>query len=225
MESNIKDKLAIYQMAYSEYGKLTKLSNKYVYAFIDDKPGVRLLDLVHDCILDTRYNIVYISDYVIILNEPFDIFKQSENKSLIIDINTFEILVENTNRFRVINNLIYEESLTALYNMQLIKESKVYNLKGEYLATLSGYGEISIEAVEDDVHYIMYSGKISKENDEESRTDGTISILKHNDKQLEVVWTSTEYEISNIGYGIYIFFKLGNREAYVYDFLNNKIIN
>lgn len=215
-ELDIETKIALIKMTYDGNGKLVKFTDR-VYGFYKGNNTVNFIRLSDMRVVGQDYTIVYILDNVIVAftSNGTDL---SDIRSYILDIDTFEVKVASRYRLELVNNIIYEGNNVAMYHhgdKQLLR--KIYDTNGNCLGGIGAYSNISAEYIEDTDYYIFKHTQIGEVTEE-------VTIVKITDK-VEVLWSSNEYDVRCIGYGLCSFSKYHNYEdTKIYNFINKELV-
>lgn len=149
-KDNIKSKIEILSMTYDGLGKLTKFQDD-IYGFVDETNKVRLIDLVNNKIFDTAYNIRYIGEDIILLNNFNNIIFKVVAESVILDRHTFKIIEKQNSEMMVCNELIVSKNYNSEDNCILydLQGRKIWEINKEEIT------DIEVKYTDSDDYYII----------------------------------------------------------------------
>lgn len=213
---DIKTKLALIMMAYSDKDKLTKFTDK-VYGFCNSDGTVNIVDLHNMKLIEKPFLINYILDKILILHHK-NINNLNFMTDYILDIDTFEIIEESQYRLSLVNNIVYESNNIIMYNHgEELLVRQIFNEAGEKIGEIKAYSDLSIENIDGTDYYIARHTKVGE-------TKETVAIYKIN-KDVKLIWESNEYDVTNIADGLYSFSKYSNyKDTKVYNFYKKELM-
>lgn len=133
-----KDKLATLKILEDTTDDIVEI-HKGVYSFIDKKNRIKLININTMEVMDKSYNIKCIKDDKIVMYSRKDENSLSDiGSSIIIDLNTFETLLEVEYILNNCDDLLYTLSLNS-FDKEL-EETLIYNIQGnEVYRALIGF--------------------------------------------------------------------------------------
>lgn len=227
MESNmtIEDKLNLIRLTYSDLGTIKKFTDD-IYGIVNRKGSIHFINLNTMELFEEEcgYDIINIFDNTIVLYNIDSTFKI---KSVILDRKTFNILFESNKKLGVTGDIIYEANKALILEMHKENtepESLVLDSKANIIYKVPKSNE-SIEldiSQTDNENYYIITQKFLNEDKEHKR------IIKYNKEYniMESMFYSADYDVIQLGCGLILFEKYGNRqEAYIYDIINKKLVD
>ena len=218
-DSNIslKDRLSLLLLTYNGSGKLTKFNDK-LYGFYNSDNTVNFIRLNDMHVIEQAYSIKYILDTIIIVY-PSMVLNIVNHKSYILDIETFEVIYESEYMLETIGDIIYEGNNMKMHRHQgETLPRKVFDTFGREIGEIEVFTNISIYSIEKTPYYICSHSVVGV-------TEEFTTICKL-DKTFRTLWESNEYDVREIGDGLFSFSKYNNyRETSVYDFYKQELIS
>lgn len=220
METNIKEKLNMFILAYGDKGKFTKISND-LYGFVGQDNKILFIDLIHNKVLDKAYNLDYLGKNILLLS---NIERNLTTTSIVLNRKTFKTKVSSSYKLNIENEIIYEQGKLSLTKTNESESMRFFNLNGEKIGEIQvkNIEELTVELLDDQKHYLVaYKNLMSQYK--------SYKLITYNKKKnnIEIKWESDElYSIDKIGYGLYMFSELNDfSKIYVYDLINKRIVS